>query len=171
MKPWICGVAAAALLSAPAFAQTVVIVRHGEKVDESADAPLSDAGKARAEALARSLSDARLAAVITTPLQRTRQTGEPAAAAAGVAVTVVSLEGGGAAHVARVTEAVRAQPADGMVLVVGHSNTAPAIAQALGDPAPEALRDCDYDRLTVIQLGSGAAKVVRGRYGEPSRAC
>lgn len=153
-----------------AMAQTVILVRHGEKADDSADPDLSEAGRARAQALAAALAEAGVTHVFTTPLKRTRQTAGPTAEAAGVEVVEVSTAGG-AAHIARVAEAVRAAPADAVVLVAGHSNTVPAIARALGDPSPEILTDCDYDRLTVLTLDGEAARVVRGRYGARTESC
>ena len=51
---------------------TFVIVRHAEKVaDGSKDPPLTEAGRARAQALAQRLSSVPVIAVYTTPLQRT----------------------------------------------------------------------------------------------------
>lgn len=163
--------AAVAVAPVPALAQTVVIVRHAEKADDSRDPDLSEAGRARAAALAEALKGARLTLALATPLKRTVQTGFPAAQAAGLVPTTVPLDGGVVAHAARVAEAVRAAGPDATVLVVGHSNTVPDIARALGDPAPEALTDCDYDRLTVIQLGGSEPKAVHARYGARTESC
>lgn len=174
MRPFPLVLAAALALgaAAPAAAQTVVIVRHAEKVDASADPALSPPGEARAKALAQALAHGRVTHVLTTPLARTRLTGQPAADAAGVAVTPVSLDGGLPAHLARIAQAVRAAPKDATVLVVGHSNTVPEIARALGDPAPQPLTDCDYDRMTVLDVsGEGAPRVLHARFGAPTQAC
>ncbi len=165
-------IAALGLLAAtPAHAQTIVIVRHAERVLDGggSDPGLSPEGQARAQALAAGLADEKLSLVLTSPLARTRQTGEPAAKAAGLQVTEVSMEGGLAAHVAHVAEAARKAPVDTAVLVVGHSNTAPEIARALGDPSPEPIAECEFDRLTVIRLSPDGAKTTHARYGAPSR--
>ncbi|WP_309092128.1 histidine phosphatase family protein [Phenylobacterium sp.] len=164
-------VLALALPISVAEAQTVVVVRHAEKADGGHDPDLSSAGHARAQALAQALKGARLTHVLTTPLKRTQQTAAPAAQAAGVAVTPMALGGGAAAHVARVAAAARQTSVDGTVLIVGHSNTVPEIARALGDAAPEPLTECDYDRLTIIQLGGPAPKTIHARYGAPTEAC
>jgi broad specificity phosphatase PhoE len=161
-----------ALIAAPALAQTVVIVRHGEKVAPSGDADLSVAGQARAQALAQSLAGARIGMVLATPLKRTQQTAQPTAHAAGAAVVPVAFDGGDAAHAQRVAAQARQAPADATVLIVGHSNTVADIARALGDAAPQALSDCDYDRMTVIQLdGLAPPKVLHTRYGAPTQSC
>jgi len=162
--------ALAAASTSAAQAQTVVIVRHAEKADGGSDPDLSAAGQARAQALAEALKGARVTHVLATPPKRTQQTAAPAAQAAGVAVTPVALDGGTAAHVARVAAAARQSPADATVLVVGHSNTVPEIARALGDAAPQPLTECDYDRMTVIQLGA-QPRVVHARYGARTEPC
>lgn len=163
---------ASVLAVTPALAQTVVIVRHGEKVAPNGDPDLSAAGQARAQALAQALAGARIRVVLATPLKRTQQTAQPAAQAAGVPVVPIAFDGGDAAHAQRVADAARQAPADAAVLIVGHSNTVADIARALGDPAPVAPTDCEYDTMTVIQLdGSAAPKVVHSRYGAPTPAC
>lgn len=171
MRTSLIALAAALISAAPVCAQTIVIVRHGEKADASSDPALSSAGEARALALAAALKGGRLAAVIATPLKRTRSTAQPAAAAAGLSVTGIGFDGGQPAHVAAVAALARQAPQTATVLVVGHSNTVPEIARAVGDPDPQPLTECDFDHMTVIQLGDGAPKVVHARYGAPTSAC
>ena len=61
--------------------------------------------------------------------------------------------------------------AGGVVLVVGHSNTIPAIVTALGAPQPPPICDSEYDDLYVVTLAPNApAHVIRARYGAPSPA-
>lgn len=158
------------LAASPALAQTVVIVRHGEKVSPNGDPDLSAAGQARAQALAASLAGAKVSLVLATPLKRTQQTAQPTAEAAGMKIVPIALDGGVPAHAQRVAEAARKAPADATVLIVGHSNTVTDIARALGDPAPEVLTDCEYDHMTVIQLGA-TPRAIHTRYGEPTKAC
>lgn len=161
--------AAVLLLATPAAAQTVVLVRHAEKASPEGDPMLSAAGEARAAALAEALSGSHLTHVLITATNRTRQTAAPSAEASGVTPEVVSFEGGAAAHIARIAERVRGLPADAVVLVVGHSNTVPLIAGALGVVAPAEMADCEYDRLTMLDLRAGAGtQAVIGRYGVPA---
>ena len=154
-------------IAAPAAAQMVVLVRHAEKADDSADPVLSDAGQARAEALAAALAAARPTHVFPSPLHRTRLTAAPTAAAHGVTIQPVGFEGGGAAHIAAVAEQVRGAPEDAVVLVVGHSNTVPLIARALGYEAAD-MPECEYDRLIMLDLDDDGAAAVVGRYGAPT---
>ena len=151
------------------MAQTVILVRHAEKVDASADPVLSEAGRRRAFDLAVALGDADLTHVFTSPLQRTVLTARPAAEAHAINPEVISFEGGTEAHVRRVADRVRALPDDAVVLVVGHSNTIPLIAGALGETGPSEMRDCEYDRLILIPVeDDGDSPAIITRYGEPA---
>ncbi|HRO87941.1 MAG TPA: hypothetical protein PLH21_07940, partial [Chiayiivirga sp.] len=80
----------------------------------------------------------------------------------------VSLEGGGAAHIAATVARVRALPEDATVLIVGHSNTVPLIARALGYAEAADMPECEYDRLTVVRLDGDQARGEVSRYGEPT---
>ncbi|WP_374599010.1 histidine phosphatase family protein [Brevundimonas sp.] len=155
------------VLSNPAVAQTVILVRHAEKADQSTDPVLSEAGQARAEALAARLSTISVDLILTSPLQRTGLTATPVAEANGLQPEAISLEGGTEAHVAAVVERIKAQPEDTNVLVVGHSNTIPLIARALGQSVPD-MADCEYDRLLTIHLEGQGVFGVTTRYGVPS---
>lgn len=161
-----CGVGGAA-------AQTVVIVRHAEKADSSADPVLSVEGLSRAVSLAELFADRPPTLILTSPLQRTMQTAWPTSDGAGVPIQTVSFDGGTEGHVARTASLVRSATADSVVLIVGHSNTVPQIAAALGDPSPQPLDECDFDRVTTLVLGpSGDPPVVsHSRYGVPSVPC
>ena len=169
-------VAMAAMLSVPASASagaqargpiTVVVVRHAEKAAAPADdPPLTAEGQGRAQALFQAVRDARVGAIITTQLLRTRSTAEPTATALGIRPEVVTA--GGATHAQDVAAAVRAH-AGTTVLVVGHSNTVPAIIEALGAKRPAAICDSEYDNLFIVTIGAdGTAGVVRSSYGARS---
>jgi broad specificity phosphatase PhoE len=119
--------------------------------------------------LAVALSGSDLTHVFVSPLQRTRMTADPTAQAHAITPEAISPEGGTEAHIRRVAERIRALPADAVVLVVGHSNTVPLIAGALGEAGPSEMADCEYDRLTVISVeDDGDSPAVISRYGEPA---
>ncbi|WP_420472099.1 SixA phosphatase family protein [Brevundimonas sp. FT23042] len=169
MKRLLLATALTLLSATSAMAQTVILARHAEKADQSADPALSEAGQARATALAVALSGADLTHVLVTPLRRTGDTAALAAQAHAITPEAISFDGGTEAHVARVAERVRALPSDAVVLVVGHSNTMPLIAKALGEVGPDEMRDCEYDRLTVIRLqADGSSPAIVSRFGAPS---
>jgi broad specificity phosphatase PhoE len=162
----------AGLLPSAAAAQTVILVRHAEKATEGGSDPaLSAAGEARARALADALRDAGVTAVVTTELKRTQQTAHPLAAARGLTPQVVATRSGdAAAHAGAVAEAVRRHK-QGVVLVVGHSNTVPAIIGALGASRLPPICDAEYANLFIVTLDpAGSARLIRSRYGEPDPA-
>jgi phosphohistidine phosphatase SixA len=113
-------------------ARTVIVVRHAEKVDESKDPLLSAAGQARAEALALALANARIDAIFTTQLQRTRLTAA-LLAKPGLTPIVVDATADAKAHAKRRGGRRAGGPA-GEAILGGHSNTVPAIVAALGGP-------------------------------------
>lgn len=146
----------------------VVLVRHAEKADASRDPALSAEGRARARALADALRSGAPTHILVSPLRRTGETAAAVAEAAGVEPVVVDLDAGPVSHVKQSVDAVRALPDAAVVLIVGHSNTVPALARALGGYAAD-MPDCEYDRLTVIDLRPGRSTVtVVSRYGAPS---
>jgi len=127
---------------------TIFLVRHAEKADASTsadpnDPELSDAGRARAESLAKLLRDAGLTAIYATEYKRTQQTAEPIAQAAGVKTTIVPAQET-ASFVAKLKKTT------GNVLAVGHSNTLPEILKTLGVSDSVKIGEGDYDDLFVI---------------------
>ncbi|MDP3800987.1 histidine phosphatase family protein [Brevundimonas sp.] len=168
MKRLLLAAALSLLTATSAMAQTVYLVRHGEKADASADPALSEAGQARAAALAAILADVHPGHIFTSPLQRTRLTAAPTAEFHSVSVEPISLDGGGAAHVAAIAERVHALPDDAVVLIVGHSNTVPLIARALGYAEAAGMPECEYDRMTLLHLTGDTAHGQVSRYGAPA---
>ena len=147
-------------------ASLVLLVRHAEKAAEPAGDPsLTPAGVTRSQALAAALRDAGVTSIITTQLRRTSETAQPLAKTLGLTPEVVPTNPGGLeAHVEAVAAAVR-RHAGGVVLVVGHSNTIPAIIAALGGPRLPDICDPIHANLFVLQLGPGEAHLVRSLYG------
>jgi broad specificity phosphatase PhoE len=141
-------------------ADTVVVylVRHAEKFDDSRDPPLSEAGKTRAAELARLLADAGVTHVWSTNLERTRATAAPTAALRGLEVQLYDpndLPG----------FATRLASLPGRHLVVGHSNTTPALVRALGGNPGNLIADSEYDRCYILTLGNPAPVTVLLRFG------
>jgi broad specificity phosphatase PhoE len=137
------------LLSAflsPATAQsTILIVRHAEKADATKDPDLSEAGRARAEALAKTLRDANITAIYATEFKRTQQTAAPLAKALGITVTILPAKDN-AALVAKL------RASNGNALVVGHGDTMPDLIKALGISDPINIAENDYDNLFAVVL-------------------
>ena len=154
----------------PQSTTTVIVVRHAEKATGQGDDPhLSDAGERRAEALARSLENAGVSAVITTQWKRTAETALPTAREAGATPEVVPVAWDSIPrNAADVAAAVRRHPGE-VVLVVGHSNTVPDIVAALGVERPAELCDSEYDRMEIVSMEEGGnAQLIEARYGAPT---
>lgn len=151
----------------------VFIVRHAEKASATdPDPSLSDAGQARAAALGAVLHDAQVTDILVTPRKRTQETAAAVTAARQLIAHVVPLSPNTAAHVAAVAAAVR-EAKGNAVLVVGHSNTVPAIIAALGGPRLPDLCDAQYANLFILRLPTrGDATLIRAQYGaaDPSDA-
>jgi phosphohistidine phosphatase SixA len=147
MKRFLFAVVLSGVLASAAAAQsTIFIVRHAEKADASKDPDLSEAGRARAEVLARMLRDANITAIYVTEFKRTQQTAAPLAHILGMEVTIIP-----ASATASLPPKVKAM--SGNALVVGHSNTIPDLISALGIREPVGLAETDYDNLFVVVLG------------------
>jgi broad specificity phosphatase PhoE len=126
-----------------------VLVRHAEKAsDDPKDPSLSDAGLARAQRLADALADAPLTAAYATAYRRTQSTAAPSAARHGIAVTTYDAAQPAAAFAA----GLRETHAEGTVLIVGHSNTVPALAAALCGCEVAPMREDEFDRRIDIRI-------------------
>lgn len=155
-------IAGAMGIPAVAKAQMVIVVRHAERADGGAgagtsmtaspDPPLSEAGKARARKLAAMLADAGVTAIYTTEYLRTKDTAAPLAAKIGVIAEVVMARDANAL-VAKVKS-----HKTGAVLVVGHSNTVPAIVRALGGSVVS-VGDDEYDSLFVVAADGTTTRI------------
>lgn len=133
----------------PEKATTYVIVRHAEKViDGGRDPGLTPKGERRAERLASMLRSMNLDAVLSTDYARTRDTGAPSAAMAGVEPELYDPRKPG-----QMLESAAQRFAGGCVLVVGHSNTVPDLVRRLGGEAPESdLADDAYDNVFIVTV-------------------
>jgi phosphohistidine phosphatase SixA len=152
---------------------TVFLVRHAEKADvPGQDPPLSEAGKLRAEALARLLQSAGVKGIYTSQFQRTRQTGEPLAKRLGLTVSPVPLSVKPSnprevsdESIRELTKKVEAHAGEAL-LIVGHTNSVPDVIKALGGDVVPKMDESKFDDLFVVTVyAGGRAKVVRLRYG------
>lgn len=150
----------------------VVVVRHAEKASATERDPvLSEAGQARAGALAAVLADSDPAAVIVTQYQRTRLTAADVTYAGALVPIEVRTQPDLAAHAREVAARVAEQPAGSTVLVVGHSDSVHEIILALGGPDVGELCDETYDALfVVLRHPERGVTLLRSRYGAQSPA-
>jgi broad specificity phosphatase PhoE len=143
-------------LAVPARASAqklIFLVRHAERADAGttpqADPPLSSAGQARAQKLAAMLADAGITSIVTTELVRTQQTAAPLATKLGVTPETVAAD-----NPTGVVATLKISHGNEIVLVVGHSDTLPAILKAYGK-ADVAIADSEYDNLFIIVPATG----------------
>jgi phosphohistidine phosphatase SixA len=123
---------------------TVVLVRHAERLAEGQDPELSAIGVAHAERLAEILERAAIGAIYVSQAQRTQQTAAAVARATGIKPQVIEAD----KH-KRLLRRLKWRHRGDVVLVVGHSNTVPLIADGLG--AEIGLVDAeDYSGLWII---------------------
>lgn len=154
-------------------ATTVLVVRHAERADADGtdeDPRLSDAGERRARDLVEVASGAGVSAIYTTRYRRTRDTARPVAEALGVRVVVFDSDASSPeAESVRLAHHIQDRHRCQVVLVVGHSNTVPAIVQALGVGDVGAIAADRYDDLFVVTFTeAGKTRLVQARYGAPS---
>jgi hypothetical protein len=126
--------------------RTVYLVRHADKVSDDTDAPLSEAGRVRAQCLAKTLQDAKIEQIFTSDLQRTQQTAAPLADQLHLKPVAIPIS-----KPADVVTAVRASSARS-VLVVWHDQTLPGILRGLGAPEITPIGHLEYDRFFVVTL-------------------
>ena len=155
---------AAFFVSAAAYAQrAVIVVRHADKISAS-DERLSDAGRARAARLAKILRDAGVTAVYATETERAIETARPLADARKLQVQSYDIGSGHTIDAKPFVERLAREQRDGIVLVVGHSNSLPDLLKALGCTTEISIAQEDYDNLFVVVPKGGTAELVRLRF-------
>ena len=128
-------------------ASVIYLVRHAETAhDGTRDPALSEEGIARARRLGRMLAGAGLTSIRTTDYKRTR--GTAAAVAGATGLDVVPYDPSALPDVA--AELLRTP---GRHLVVGHSNTTPALVQFLGGDPGGPISEDDHGRVYQLTVG------------------
>ena len=126
----------------------VFIVRHAEKATTGGNDPdLSDAGRKRADALARILKNSQITSVFVTEFKRTQETAAPLATAAHLTPTIIPAKDVPAL-------VVKLRALNGNALVVGHGNTIPDLVKELGIATPITIPEDDYTEIFVVSLAN-----------------
>lgn len=143
----------------------VMVLRHAEKVDETANSGLTDAGTERAETFAHVARKAGVQAIFHTQFPRTRLTVGPLANALGITTEEYQKD-----DVAGVVSRVRSDHRGQTVVVAGHSDTVPALVDGfLGRAANVSIGAGDFDNLfVVVRPRCGRARLVHLQYGAPT---
>ncbi|AEI48193.1 phosphoglycerate mutase family protein [Runella slithyformis] len=128
----------------------IYIVRHAERLDDSADTPLSEAGHRRAKALSDSLYNQAIDYIFVSKYQRNRQTAQPLIERLGKSYEIYEPKPTGV-----ILERL-GQIKGKNAVVVGHSDTILEIAKGLGTkPSILNIVHEDYDNLFVITVKEG----------------
>ena len=102
--------------------KTIYIVRHAEKMlVEDPDPELAQVGIIRAKKLAQILTDKEIKHIFSTDYKRTRMTAQPTADQAGIQIEPYDPRD-------QEAFAEKLKGLEGNILVVGHSNTVPELA-------------------------------------------
>lgn len=138
------------LLSHSAIGYELILVRHFEKIADVDDPGLTKKGHARAENLAEVLDQSGINRIYTTDYNRTKQTAMPVAELKGFTVNYYdprNLKNFAVDLLARQESA----------LIVGHSNTTPALIKLLGGEA-KIIGEKDYGEVFFIRIDKSQLK-------------
>jgi broad specificity phosphatase PhoE len=140
------------------------LVRHAERLDNSAHSPLSEAGHARAQTLRDTLLDKDIHRIFASTYVRTQQTARPLAETLDMPITLYQPD-----TTAGLLERLRRIRGEN-VLVVGHSDNIPELVQGLCGQTVSIAHQ-DYDNLFVVTVRRAThtkRTLLRLTYGPPS---
>ena len=128
---------------ASSYAQTTfILIRHAEKEATGTDPNLTKEGEERAKKLVSMLEKQHVDEIYSTNFNRTKNTVKPLAEAKGLQVKTYDKQ----PDVANLK---------GTIVIVGHSNTIPALAnQLIGKDQFKNFDDTDFGNILIIKDGS-----------------
>jgi broad specificity phosphatase PhoE len=138
-----------ALISDTTTTTTFIVLRHAEKEAAGADPVLTSDGIARADELNHILSSVPVAAIYSTPFNRTRQTVQPLAVVKNLTIKEYQPSVPTKQLVDDIISANRGK----VVTVVGHSNTVPEILKELSkNTFNVSIAETQYDNLFIVSI-------------------
>ena len=146
--------------AAQSSSKIIVLVRHAEKMastemDKTGDVDLSAEGRQRAERLAKAIKKYKPHEIFATDYKRTKQTAEPIAKLRGKEIQTYDPQ-----KQADLIPKILSSTTDHF-LIVGHSNTIPALANLLMKKEIfKNLLDSEYGVFWVIRLKNGVARKI-----------
>lgn len=143
-------------------AATIILVRHAERAGGTDNSvPLSNPGHERAQLLARMLAGSGVQAIFTSEVLRTKQTAAPLGKQLGIEPTALPAD-----QIDSLVAKLQQLAPDQVVLIVGHSNTVPAIVMKLGGFTPP-IPDSEFNRMVIVHTqADGKPSVLNLHYGE-----
>lgn len=137
----------------------IYLVRHAEKTTAKEDPALTTAGQERARQLARLLHDAGITHIYSTDTQRTRLTAKPLADRLNLDIIPYDAK--------NMLDLINGIKTKQRILVVGHSNTTPALVRMLGGDPGTPITEDEYDRVyTIHRNEKKQVTVSQLRYGQ-----
>ncbi len=145
-------------------ATTFILVRHAEKEVGGSNPDLSPAGILRAQQLKHLLSRIPLTGIYSTHYNRTEQTAQPVAGD-----HQLPIEYYNPTDLNQLITRVKSRHFNKKVLVVGHSNTTPKLANLLlNQHIFSSIPDSEYDNIYLIRVyRSSPAEVLHLKFGNP----
>lgn len=141
--------------------KTIYIVRHAEKMlVDNPDPDLAQVGIVRSKKLAQILADKEIKHIFSTDYKRTRLTAKPTSDQTGIPIESYDPKD-------QEAFAEKLKGLQGNILVVGHSNTAPRLANILigsGSPYPD-LTDVEYDNIYILEFKENGFSASVKKYG------
>jgi phosphohistidine phosphatase SixA len=142
---------------------TYYVVRHAEKLNNTQDPPLNDAGFARAKVLSDTLRNKNINMIFTSELIRTKQTAEPTARR--LEITPVIVQASETGELVNRLKRLKGKN----ILVVRHSNELQQIVNALSPNDTIQPVNHEYNLLFVVKkkdvLGQKKYVLSRLTYG------
>jgi broad specificity phosphatase PhoE len=142
----------------------IYLVRHAEKLNNSANPPLSNIGQQRAIALRDSLIGKNIDSVFVSTYSRTQQTAQPLCNALHEEYIIYNAD-------TSLQLAMRLKNVSGKnILVVGHSTSIPAMVNAIAN-RQVAIPDSIYNKMFIITIYRGfktSISLNETTYGAPS---
>ena len=141
--------------------KTIYIVRHAEKMlADNPDPDLAQVGIVRSKKLAQILADKEIKHIFSTDYKRTRLTAKPTSDQTGIPIESYDPKD-------QEAFAEKLKGLQGNILVVGHSNTAPRLANILigsGSPYPD-LTDVEYANIYILEFKENGFSASVKKYG------
>jgi len=156
-------IVALSLLLFSCSTQTFYVVRHAEKADGSDDPGLSQAGIERGIALEKYLSGKKLDTVFTSNFKRTILTG--LSVALPQSLPQVPLKQSPQGELNNFIARLKNIQGTKNLLVVGHTNTVPAIVLALCGQQIPAIPETEYNNIYIITINGKERLLTRTTYG------
>ncbi|MDB5203355.1 MAG: hypothetical protein JWQ27_2764 [Ferruginibacter sp.] len=167
IMPGATGMAAFAQQVPPQFSGRIYLVRHAEKDTVGKNPSLSAAGRKRAGDLYRLLKEKHIGKIYTTRYLRTQMTADSLRIYQQTDTAFYKADTSNAELINKILSGKKGIN----ILIIGHSNTIPALVRMLGGALDmKDLPDNAYDNIFILERKKRKVKLKQEKYGDPSAA-